>query len=124
MTWNDEKLDTVVGITLRTGVIIAAVLVLIGGIAWLASHAGARPDHHSFHGAPDALTHIHTIVTGAAGLHPLFLIQFGLVVLIATPVIRVIICAAGFAFERDWLYTVISLIVLGLLMYSVAGHGG
>jgi uncharacterized membrane protein len=38
--------------------------------------------------------------------------------LIATPVCRVIFGVVGFAFLRDKLYTVISLIVLGVLLFS------
>ncbi len=44
MKMNDERLDKIVGIVLRAGVILAAALVLVGGIAFLWSHdqAGSR----------------------------------------------------------------------------------
>jgi len=54
-------------------------------------------------------------------LQPLSVIQLGLIVLIATPVIRVIACVVGFGWERDWKYVVISLLVLGLLLVSLIG---
>jgi uncharacterized membrane protein len=41
--------------------------------------------------------------------------------MIGTPVLRVAFAAAAFAMERDWMYTTISLIVLGLLIYALFG---
>jgi len=44
MKMNDDRLDRIVGIVLRAGVLLAAALVLIGGIAFVVSHheSGAR----------------------------------------------------------------------------------
>lgn len=122
MTWNDEKLDRAVGLALRAGVILAALVVLAGGIWNLSAHAGRAADHRTFRGADARLTELHTIAHEAGRGQPLFLIQLGLLILIATPVVRVILCAAGFALERDWTYTVVSLIVLALLGFSLFGR--
>lgn len=54
------------------------------------------------------------MVLGGRGL-----IQFGLLLLIATPIARVIFSIAGFARQRDWLYVAITLVVLTLLSYSL-----
>ena len=118
----DERLDIVVSIVLRAGVILAALLVLAGGIGYLAVHAQDFPDHRTFRGTPPAFTHIGGIASGALSFDPLFAIQLGLVILIATPVLRVIVCAGAFALERDWIYAIVSLIVLALLIFSIAGH--
>ena len=118
----DERLDVVVSVVLRVGVTLAAVLVLAGGVLYLVGHAHDAPDHRVFRGAPAGLTHLGGIFTGVLGLDPLYVIQLGLVVLIATPVARVLVCAGAFGLERDWIYTVVSLIVLGLLVFSIAGH--
>jgi uncharacterized membrane protein len=118
----DERLDRVVGIVLRTGVTLAATVVLIGGVAWLAGHNQVIPDRHKFHPA-GRFAELGGIVHGVFGLEPLYLIQLGLLILIATPVLRVLVCAIGFAAERDWTYAVISTIVLALLVFSIAGSG-
>ena len=47
------------------------------------------------------------------------IIQLGLLLLIATPIARVVLAAVGFAFERDHLYVCVSLIVLAVLLYSL-----
>jgi uncharacterized membrane protein len=123
MRMNDNRLDTIVGIVLRTGVTLAAALVLVGGVAFLATHRQEVPDYHKFHSEPSPLTSIPIIWRFAFTLKPVYLIQLGLLVLIATPVVRVITCVAGFALERDWMYAVVSLVVLLLLLASIVGSG-
>jgi len=121
--WNDERLDTLVGLVLRTGVTLAAAIVLIGGVWFLAIHNNPTPDYHKFHSAPYALTHLSGIARAAVGLNPLDIVQFGILVLIATPMLRVLVCVAGFGAERDWTYAIISSIVLAFLVYSIVGSG-
>jgi uncharacterized membrane protein len=123
MRMNDERLDGIVGFVLRAGVLLAAGLVLIGGMAFVASQPHAVSDHRKFHGEPSGLASIGGVVAGAITLDPLYIIQLGLLVLIATPVVRVITCAAGFALERDRMYTIVSLIVLAFLLGSIVGSG-
>ena len=55
----------------------------------------------------------------AIALDPRGIIQLGLLLLIATPVARVVFTVFAFAYERDWTYVVITLIVLTLLLYSL-----
>ena len=52
------------------------------------------------------------------------IIQLGLLLLIATPVARVLFSAIAFAIERDYMYVVITLIVLAILLYSLFGWSG
>jgi uncharacterized membrane protein len=120
----DQQLDTAIGIVLRIGVMAAAALVAAGGVMYLVGHAASAPSYSVFHGAPPGLTSMRAIIRGAATLNPLFVVQFGLIVLMATPVARVIACAVGFGWQRDWKYVVISLIVLGLLLVGLIGYSG
>ena len=49
----------------------------------------------------------------------------GLILLIATPVLRVFVSIIAFALEKDWVYTVITSLVLALLILSfVLGKAG
>jgi uncharacterized membrane protein len=65
------------------------------------------------------LRSVPQIVQQATALRPLGLIQFGLLLLIATPVARVLFSVLGFALERDWMYVVVTLLVLALLIYTL-----
>lgn len=119
----DQRLDKAVSIVLRSGVILAATLVLIGGIAFLAGHSQDSWDYRKFHPAPAGLVSIRGVVHGAFTGDQAYIIQLGLLILIATPVIRVLTCAIGFTLERDWTYAIVSLIVLAFLMFSFVGSG-
>jgi uncharacterized membrane protein len=48
-------------------------------------------------------------------------IHLDLMLLVATPVARVIISVTAFALQRDWTYVVITMIVLAVLGYSLLG---
>jgi uncharacterized membrane protein len=47
------------------------------------------------------------------------IVQFGVLLLIATPIARVVFAAVGFAVERDHLYVAISLGVLAVLIFGL-----
>jgi uncharacterized membrane protein len=59
------------------------------------------------------------ILAGALALRARSIIQLGILLLIATPVLRVIFSLVGFALEGDRKYVVITSIVLAILLYSL-----
>jgi uncharacterized membrane protein len=115
----DKRIDEIIGALLRTGVILAASVVFIGAIFYLARY-GASPTHYAvFQGEPSELRGISAIFHDALALRARGIIQLGLLLLIATPVARVIFTVFAFAYERDCTYVVVTLIVLTLLLYSL-----
>jgi uncharacterized membrane protein len=119
MRLTDEKLDIVIGRTLQAGVLLAALIVLIGGVMYLLSVSGPRPDYSHFHGVPEHLRTPSGIWHGIMRGGSESVIQLGLLVLIATPVVRVILAGGGFLMERDRLYFWVSATVLAVLCYSL-----
>ena len=115
----DQQFEMFLGQLLRTGVLIAALIAFAGGVWFLAQSGGARHDYRTFRGVPAEFTHVPQIFHGAIAWQPLAVIQLGLLVLIATPVARVLFSMLGFALERDWMYVAITAIVLALLLYSL-----
>lgn len=116
---NDKRLETIMGSLLRTGVLLAAVVVLAGGSLYVAQHHAQPVSYRTFAaGTADTRT-LGGIIASAAHLQSEGLIQLGLLLLIATPVARVVFAVAGFALERDRLYTLVSLIVLAILVFSL-----
>lgn len=121
--WNDLRVETWVGIMLRTGVFLAAAIVLLGGVLYLIhAHGAPRPDYTHFHAEPPAYSTVSGIAHGLATFDPRAIIMLGLFVLIATPVARVGMCIVGFFFERDRMYVGVSAIVLLILLYSLFFH--
>jgi len=117
----DERVENIIGIILRAGVICSVAFVLTGGVGYLIRYGMDGPDFGEFHGEPAALTSTAGVVRGLISLHPRNWIQFGLLVLIATPIMRVLFSIFAFAAQRDKTYTVITLIVAGILLYSLTG---
>ncbi len=104
---------------LRGGVLISAAITLLG-VVWFylrMAITGRAP-----------LTYPHSIVEVAQELahgEPLALIALGLLILLLTPIVRVAISIIVFALERDWLYTIITMVVLLILLVSLLlGRGG
>ncbi len=121
--WSDRKIEEVLGEILRAGVILSALVVFVGGWLYLIGNARARPDYRIFRGEPADLRTLGGIVHGALQLQARAVIQLGLLLLIATPVLRVMASILGFAAERDRMYVVFTLLVLGILLYSLFGAG-
>lgn len=115
----DHDLDLSVAAMLRTGVTLAASVVFAGGLLSLRRPWSLTPNYTHFHAGDEGLRSISGIFRGAIHLDPQSIIQMGLVILIATPVARVILCVLGFARQRSALYVVVSSIVLAILVYSL-----
>ena len=115
----EERVEQLVGNLLRVGVIVAAGVALLGGIAFLVHHGAMPPDHSIFRGEPEMLSTLTGIIAGVIALQPAAIVQLGIVLLIATPVARVFLTLVAFAVQRDWMYVLISAIVLALLGYSL-----
>jgi len=121
--WSESRVEARIGALLRAGLVVAATIVALGGAVFLAQHAGERPEYGVFRGEPAALRSVAGILGRAHELRGSGLIQLGLLVLIATPVARVALAAYAFARQRDRLYLAVTLCVLAVLLYSIAGPG-
>jgi uncharacterized membrane protein len=121
--WSDEQVEKIVGNLLRSGVIASAIVVLAGGIIYLIRYGANLPDYSIFHGEPAEFRSVEGILKAAFALRSRGLIQLGLLLLIATPVARIVFSIFAFTLQRDRIYIVVTLIVLGVLLYSLAGGG-
>lgn len=113
--------ERMLGALLRVGVLVAAGFVLLGGILFVAQHGGDRPDYSRFGGEPEDLKNVSGVMRAALALHPRGLIQFGLLILLATPVVRVAVSLVTFLRERDRLYAALTACVLLILLLSLSG---
>ena len=118
---NDERVEGLIANLLRTGVVIAALVVIGGAVPYLAEHPWAHVSYRAFHGEPDELKAVHEIIPNAFSGDPRGIMQLGLLLLIATPIARVMFSAGAFAVEGDRMYVGFTLIVLAVLLYSLFG---
>jgi len=121
--WTDKTIEEIVGNLLRTGVSLSAFVVSVGAVIYLVRHGRSPADYRVFRGEPSDLKSLSGIVRDAFGFHGRGIIQFGLLLLIATPVVRVAFSIWGFAAEEDRLYMIFTGIVLIVLLYSLLGSG-
>jgi len=122
MSWNDKRLETLVGMMLRTGVLLAAAVVLTGAVMYLVQNHAAVRDYTHFRPEPAPFATLKGAATGFTSGDPRSIIMLGLLILIATPVARVGMCVIGFLMERDRLYVAVSSAVLLILLYSLFFH--
>jgi uncharacterized membrane protein len=90
--------QTIAGI-LRFGVTAAAILTVVGLVIYLKGSGALPPEYANFHAAK----------------FPKGWLEAGILMLIFTPVARVIFSVYAFARLKDFTYVAICLIVLGLL---------
>ena len=116
-----NRLDINIGNLLRAGVLIAASVVILGAALYLSRHSLEFPNYKTFRGEPADLRTVSGVIHDVMDFRGTGIIQLGLLLLIATPIARVAFSAYAFARLRDGTYVVITLIVLGMLLFSVFG---
>jgi uncharacterized membrane protein len=117
---DDAAFERFLGGLLRVGVIAAALVVVAGGAVHLTRHADELADFSKFQ--EDRLPELKSpsdIVKTAWSFSGRGIIQLGILLLIATPVVRVIFSVLGFARQRDLTYVALTLVVLAVLLYSL-----
>ena len=97
--------------TLLLGVALGGALLALGLAIVFVRHE-PRPE-----GPPPRLG---ALVPNAMGGDGTSIIDLALVVLMATPAVRVLVLAAGWAWEGERRFSVVAFVVLGLLLVSLA----
>jgi uncharacterized membrane protein len=84
----DRQVEISIAILLRTGVFLAAAVVLIGGVLYLAHSGDMRSSYHVFHGEPSDLRSPGGVLREALSGRPDAIIELGLLLRILTPLAR------------------------------------
>ena len=123
--FKDTDIQGIIGWVLRAGVFISMLVVFIGGVIYLSRHSSEHIDYHEFKGVPDFVHTLPGILHGILNGRGRAIIQAGIILLIATPILRIVFSAIGFIIEKDYLYVGISLLVLLIIITAMlTGHGG
>jgi uncharacterized membrane protein len=124
-----ERVERLIGILLRTGVLLSLAAVVLGIILTFLHHPSYLSNAQDLPalvapatGQPHSLPAIASGILAAQGPA---IIMAGLLLLIATPVLRVAVSILAFFFQKDYLFTLITTVVLALLLLSfLLGHAG
>ncbi|HYX13625.1 MAG TPA: DUF1634 domain-containing protein [Nostoc sp.] len=127
-TSSEQQLEYLLSNLMKYGVLIASAIVLLGGILYLI-HDGAEPaGYHFFQGEPSEFRSpagvVKAVLSGSdayGGLRLRAIIQLGLLLLIAIPIVRVFISLLAFLLQREFIYVIVTLLVMTSLIYSLVG---
>jgi uncharacterized membrane protein len=107
-------LDQAIHKLLVVGLVISVALILFGLFLDLTLHREI----------PTSIPHLAEIFTRVTALRPSGFLSLGLLVLIITPVVRVLGSFLAFVYERDWRYAAITFVVLVVVTLSIVlGRG-
>jgi len=116
----DRDIQLILGTLLRVGVVASISVVLTGGVIYLFSNHAATIDYGKFNPGKSGLSSLADIFHGLTHFDGSAIIQFGVLLLIFTPVARVVFSVFSFLIERDYLYVLIGLFVLCIILYSLS----
>lgn len=119
--FGEKDFQTIIGNLLRYGVWISLSVAFIGGIVYLMHH-GSDIENYSVFKENDRniFEVISTVISGVMSGSGEYLIFFGIVLLFLTPVFRVLLSLFSFMLEKDYLYVVITLIVIMIIITSIS----
>ena len=107
------QMSTIIGGILQGGVIISSAIIILG-LVLLPFHPGGLSAQR-IERFPHTLGQVWTELLA---FHPQAIIVVGLLLLIATPVIRVAASVVAFWLEHDRRFVIITLVVLAILITS------
>ncbi len=115
---SSAELDPIISRALLIGVTISAVILILGFVLYVATGSSGY--------APGTFPlAIGDVLSGAIQLRPFAIIEFGLFLLILTPVFRVAIGIVGFALEHDSnLVAATSYVFVVLVLSFLLGKAG
>ena len=122
-----DRMENTIARVLRIGVLVAAIIAAVGGIMYLWLNGSEQvPDfaRFSYESLPTE-TRRYTSVRAVADSFFSFSaegwIMFGVLVLILTPIMRVVLALVGFVRERDWIFAGITSFVLAVIVMNSIG---
>ncbi|WP_081909305.1 DUF1634 domain-containing protein [Flavobacterium sp. ASV13] len=119
--FGEKDFQAIVGNLLRYGVWISLSVAFIGGIVYLMHHGNDIEDYSVFkENDRNIFEVIADVYRGVIQGNGEFLIFFGIILLFLTPVFRVLLSLFSFLIERDYLYVVITLIVILIIITSIS----
>jgi len=117
----EKDIQVLLGTLLRAGVIISMSIVLVGGVIFLIHNNGAITDYKVFTPELSKFSSITEIFGGLLTMQGDAIVQFGVLMLIFTPIARIIFAIFSFSLEKDYLYVLIGFIILAIIAISLSG---
>lgn len=118
----DEQIQSNLARVMVVGTLISAAIIFAGLVWYLWANQGLKAGDHIFSGEPKYFENPVSMIQRAFAVeetgHRRSFIMLGVMLLLISPVARVLFALVGFTLQRDRLYAVISGIVLVVLLIS------
>ncbi|RQP10218.1 MAG: DUF1634 domain-containing protein [Chryseobacterium sp.] len=117
-TFKDRDLNQMVGNLLRAGVLLSVLVAVIGATLLAVKGELSLPVSYGQPAETENrfVSFWSELITG----EPVAVLELGILILLFTPVMRVIFAIIGYAREKDYLYVAISTVVLAIIIGSIA----
>ena len=115
----DKDVQVILGTLLRVGVIVSTAVVLLGGVIFLTNQGNQTVSFSEFKPEQVKFSSVAEILSGLKTFDGLAIIQFGVLLLIFTPIARVVFSIFSFLMEKDYMYVLIGIIVLCVIITSL-----
>jgi len=115
----DKDVQVLLGTLLRVGVILSASVVFVGGIVFISMHSNQVVSFKNFKPEEAKFSSIASIFLGLRSFNGLAIIQFGVLLLIFTPIARIVFSIFSFLMEKDYMYVLIGIVVLCVIITSL-----
>jgi Predicted membrane protein len=114
----DRNIEAFLGSLLKVGIIVSGSIVAFGAIIFLVRHGSEKTNYHTF--TPDIFnfSDFKGLFEGVIAFRSASIMELGILLLIATPVLRVLFSIFAFAYEKDYMYVIFTVIVLTVLIFS------
>jgi uncharacterized membrane protein len=123
MAQTEPRFKAVIAYVLRYGVVASFALVALGSLLLFSEgqtgYSSLGTAQQLFDAQDKFLVGLVPLIQGVLAAKPYAIIDLGLVVLLATPVARVVISIALFADERSYAFVAITSTVLAILLLSM-----
>lgn len=120
MRFTDKNLQTIISAVLRNGVWLVLLFASIGGVLYVLQHGHEPVNYSVFIEKEQTIGEIFSTVFNHIQLGEAEAIIFvSVLILFLTPLLRLLLSLVSFVLEKDYMYVVITLIVLSIISASV-----
>lgn len=119
--FTDKTLQIIVGNLLRYGVWTSLAVGTFGGILYLVRHGKEMVHYEHYNETDKSIGQLfREMMSGLQNGSAQSIIFLGVLILFLTPALRLVLSLFSFLIERDYLYVLITLIVIAILACSIA----
>jgi uncharacterized membrane protein len=111
--FSEEQSERAIAVVLRYGSLISTLVMALGlGLMLLRGPTTSLATYHR--------VRLSQLLTLVVRFDPAALTEFGVLLLLLTPLFRILVATIGFALERDLKYALIALGVLSVVLLSIS----